>query len=330
MIGRASIPAGLKGLVSTVSTRQAGTPPTNGRARLRPEERLMPSPKLRAEQYLLVTVAACSAVNPVGAEELAAATGVYAKNCGLVPVFIMNTGLLTKGHRRATYLPSEKGRYIARAFARGEAEGLGALRTKWRGQWFARTVRDRCRHGPVSREGLVATLMVAAKAGPERIKQAHVLLDLMVAVGLVTVEKSGELNYFEGASHTDAPPTGTQSTDTPHEAPQAANEDDEPSAAEEPLPQDECQSGSTRQPDSEGVQDGAEQPQTEVPRPRTEAPGGQPPGGTGPDQDLLSLLLPPVLLADLTHLTSAEVLELHSHLTAVTALTAKLRGHRVT
>ncbi|MFH9193487.1 hypothetical protein [Streptomyces globisporus] len=330
MIGRASIPAGLKGLVSTVSTRQAGTPPTNGRARLKPEERLMPSPKLRAEQYLLVTVAACSAVNPVGAEELAAATGVYAKNCGLVPVFIMNTGLLTKGHRRATYLPSEKGRYIARAFARGEAEGLGALRTKWRGQWFARTVRDRCRHGPVSREGLVAALMVAAKAGPERIKQAHVLLDLMVAVGLVMVEKSGELNYFEGPSHTDAPPTGTQSTDTPHEAPRTANEDDEPSAAEEPLPQGECQSGSTQQPDSEGVQDGDEQPQTEVPRPRTEAPGSQPHGGTGPDQDLLSLLLPPILLADLTRLTSAEVLELHSHLTAVTALTAKLRGHRVT
>ncbi|MFF2190559.1 hypothetical protein [Streptomyces sp. NPDC058155] len=308
-----------------MSTRQAGTPPTNGRARLRPEERLMPSPKLRAEQYLLVTVAACSAVNPVGAEELSAATGVYVKNCGLVPVFIMNTGLLTKGHRRATYLPSEKGRYIARAFARGEAEGLEALRTKWRGQWFARTVRDRCRHGPVSREGLVAALMVAAKAGPERIKQAHVLLDLMVAVGLATVEKSGGLNYFEGASHTD-----TQNTDTPHEAPQTANEDDEPSAAEEPLPQDEWQSGSTRQPHSVGVQDGEEQPQTEVPRPRTEAPGGQPPGGTGPDQDLLSLLLPPVLLADLTRLTSVEVLELHSHLAAVTALTAKLRGHRVT
>ncbi|MFD6989205.1 hypothetical protein [Streptomyces sp. NPDC059943] len=312
-----------------MSTRQAGTPPINGRARLRSDERLMPSPKLRAEQYLLVTVAACSAVDPVGAEELAAATGVYVKNCGLVPVFIMNTGLLTKGHRRATYLPSEKGRYIARAFARSEAEGLEALRTKWRGQWFARTVRDRCRHGPVSREGLVAALMVAAKAGPERIKQAHVLLDLMVATGLVTVEGSGELNYFEGTSHTDAPPTGTQSTDAPHEAPHAVNEDDESSTAVEPLPQDECQSGSTRQPDSEGVRDGGEQLQTEVPRPRTEAAGGQPPGGTGPDQDLLSLLLPPVLLADLTRLTSAEVLELHSHLRAVTALTAKLRGHRV-
>ncbi|MFE9953918.1 hypothetical protein ACFYRJ_42015 [Streptomyces sp. NPDC005531] len=311
-----------------MSTRQAGTPPINGRARLRSDERLMPSPKLRAEQYLLVTAAACSAVDPVGAEELASATGVYVKNCGLVPVFTMNTGLLTKGHRRATYLPSEKGRYIARAFARSEAEGLEALRTKWKGQWFARTVRDRCRHGPVSREGLVAALMVAAKAGPERIKQAHVLLDLMVATGLVTVEESGELNYFEGASHTDAPPTGTQGTDTPHEAPQAVNEDDASSTAEEPLRQDECQAGSTRQPDSESVRDGGEQLQTEVPRPRTEAASGQPPGGTGPDQDLLSLLLPPVLLADLTRLTSAEVLELHSHLRAVTALTAKLRGHR--
>ncbi|XCM31636.1 hypothetical protein ABXI76_21770 [Streptomyces parvus] len=70
----------------------------------------MPTPKLPADQYLLVLVAACSAVNPVGAAELAAATGVIAKNCGLVPVFAMDCGLLVKGHRRATYLPSGKGR----------------------------------------------------------------------------------------------------------------------------------------------------------------------------------------------------------------------------
>ncbi|MGW2740973.1 hypothetical protein [Streptomyces sp. NPDC001450] len=122
----------------------------------------MPSPKLRADQHLLVIVAACSAVDPMGASELATATGMAAKNCGLVPVFAMNTGLLTKGHRRATYLPSDKGRYVARAFTRGEVEGLEALRTKWKGQWFARTVRERCRYGPVSREGLVAKLMVSS------------------------------------------------------------------------------------------------------------------------------------------------------------------------
>lgn len=161
----------------------------------------MPSHKLRADQHLLVMVAACSALDPVGAAQLAERTGISAKNCGLVPVFALNSGLLVKGHRRATYLPSEKGRYVARAFQRGEAEGLAALRSKWKGQWFARCVRDRCRYGPVSREGLVAKLMVAARAETERLKQAHVLVDLMVAVGLVTVEATGELHWFEGRPH---------------------------------------------------------------------------------------------------------------------------------
>ncbi|RPK40873.1 hypothetical protein EES40_21655 [Streptomyces sp. ADI93-02] len=203
------------------------------------------------------------------------------------------------------------------------------MRTKWKGQWFARTVRDRCRHGPVSREGLAATIMVAARSGHERIKQAHILLDLMVAMGLVTVEKSGELNWFEGVWHTETLPADGLSADAPHEGSPAPDNHDEPGTAEEPSAKEGCESGDTRQPDGEGLRDSDEQPQAEVPRPRDEAPGGKTPGGTGPDQDLLSLLLPPILLADLTRLTSTEVLELHSHLTAVTALTAKLRGPRI-
>ncbi|MFD9790424.1 hypothetical protein ACFWXK_05670 [Streptomyces sp. NPDC059070] len=316
--------------MSTVSTRQTGTPPATGRARLGPQERLMPSPKLRADQHLLVIVAACSAVDPVGAAELATATGIDAKTCGLVPVFAMNSGLLVKGHRRATYLPSNKGRYVARAFARGEAAGLEALRSKWKGQWFTRTVKERCRHGAVSREGLVAGLMVASRAERERIKQAHVLLDLMVAVGLVTVETSGELQWFEGAEHTDTPPAGGQGVGIPREKAPPADTHKEPDPggeATDPAGGGTSGFGPT---DPPGQPDGPEQPQASVPHPRTEAGGSQAPGERGPEQDLLSLLLPPVLLADLTRLTPTEVLELHSHLTAVTALTAKLRGHRVT
>ncbi|MFD4243720.1 hypothetical protein ACFWP3_19295 [Streptomyces sp. NPDC058525] len=102
-----------------MSTQQTGALLATGRARLGPEERLLPSPKLRADQHLLTIVAACSAVDPVGATELAERTGIAAKTCGLVPVFALNSGLLVKGHRRASYLPSEKGRHVARAFQQG-------------------------------------------------------------------------------------------------------------------------------------------------------------------------------------------------------------------
>lgn len=276
-------------------------------------------------------VAACSALDPVGAAELAARTGVSAKNCGLVPVFALNSGLLVKGHRRATYLPSEKGRYVARAFQRGEAEGLTALRSKWKGQWFARCVKDRCRYGPVSREALVAKLMVAARAEPEHLKRAHVLLDLMVAVGLVVVKAPGELHWFEGASHTDVPPQDHGTGAAQDEAPQADGRR-ERDRNEEPAHEASRGTGGFGHGSGPGRPGGPDQPATEadVPCPRAEPGGDRASTGKGPAHDLLSLLLPPVLLADLTRLSATEVLELHSHLTAVTALTAKLRGHHVT
>ncbi|MFD4243724.1 hypothetical protein ACFWP3_19315 [Streptomyces sp. NPDC058525] len=179
----------------------------------------------------------------------------------------------------------------------------------------------------------MAKLMVAAHAEPERIKQAHVLLDLMVAVGLVTVEASGELHWFEGASHTDTPPPDTHDASASQtQEPQAGGQDG-PGQGEEPADAvGEGPSGSAHE-DSPGRQDGPEQPQGQVPHPRPEPRGDQAdpvPRATGREHDLLSLLLPPLLLADLTRLTPTEVLELHSHLTAITALTAKLRGPRVT
>lgn len=290
----------------------------------------MPTPKLPADQYLLVLVAACSAVNPVGAAELAAATGVIAKNCGLVPVFAMDCGLLVKGHRRATYLPSGKGRHIARAFERSESEGLAAVRNKWKGRWFARAVRERCRYGPVSREGLVARLMTVARAEEGRIKQAHVLLDLMVAVGLVTVEESGELHWYEGASSSDSTP-GPPSTDTAREEATQDGVQEELPQGMDPPKTEGTDPGDRSQERRPYQGEGSQPPASEVPRPRGEVPGGeQAAGDANTEQDLLSLLLPPILLADLTRLTSTEVLELHRHLRAVTALTTKLRGHRIT
>ncbi|MEU3322063.1 hypothetical protein [Streptomyces sp. NPDC006785] len=314
-----------------MSTPRAETPPVTGRARLGPDELLMPSPKLRADQYLLVLVNACSAVDPVDSVGLSAATGIAAKNCGLVPVFAMNSGLLVKGHRRATYLPSEKGRYVARAFKRGEAEGLAAIRNKWKGQWFARAVKDRCRYGPVSREALVAKLLTAARAGSERIKRAHILLDLMVAVGLVTVEESGELHWFEGVSPAHAAGTDPHSANISREEARADDSAEESPTGEALSDTTEEASDRAGHEERSARQEGPEMPEAEVPRPRTEAPAqDQALVESGVGGDLLSLLLPPILLADLTRLTQAEVLELHSHLTAVTALTAKLRGHRVT
>ncbi|QBJ94131.1 hypothetical protein D0Z67_12325 [Streptomyces seoulensis] len=295
----------------------------------------MPTRKMRADQQVAVIRAACVSTVPVGAAQLAEATGFTAKNCGLVPVFALNTGLLEKAHRPTMYLPSRKGRAVARAFAISEAAGLEALRSVWRGLWFGRAMRERTAHGPVTRDGLVAKLLLAARATESRIRQAHVLLDLLVVVGMIVPDGDGFLSWYEGAAHLQdvLPPAPVADAADPT-APVAL----EPRS---PLFSDATTDGPTssigRRTGPEAVCPPMAEPKapgtpgtSAVPPPRrATAAGEQPRSAYCADDDLLALLLPPVLLADLTRLTEQEVVALHGHLRAVHQLTAKLRGRPV-
>ncbi|MGW7362058.1 hypothetical protein ACWGI8_01210 [Streptomyces sp. NPDC054841] len=306
---------------------------TTGRTRLGPDEKLLPTYKMRADQQLVVIKAACSAEVPVNAVRLAEATGFSAKNCGLIPIFAMNTGLLMPGHGRATYLPNQKGRAVARAWKKSEEEGLQALRERWRGQWFGRTVRERLSHGPVSREGLAAKLLLMARAEERRLKQVHVLLDLLIAVGMLVPQDDGYLGWFEGARHTEGEPYLPESEPTigggaaPQDEPLDSPTDETPSAPRrDPPTTADHEADGTRPADSARLR-------SNVPPPRSGSARSAKLGSqdkTFDDNDLLSLFLPPVLLADLTRLSADEVLALHGHLRAIAELTAKLRGRQTT
>lgn len=300
---------------------------STGRSLLAPDERLMPSYKVPADRQLAVIRAACSSSVPVGAAQLAEITGLPAKKCGLVPIFALNTGLLTRAHRYAMYLPSDKGRAIARAFNDSHEAGLAALRKRWRGQWFGRAMRERLGHGPVTRDGLVAKLLLSARADQSRIRQAQVLLDLLVAVGLIVPESGGLLSWYEGAYYRSTGPSAT------HTAAGSPEESESRSRPQDTLFNDGSSGPGVRSnepdepapdPTSETRSDRDEPVAGRVPPPRDSTTAQQ-----SGKEDLLALLLPPVLLADLTRLSPEEVLELHGHLRAVAGLTAKLRGRPV-
>ncbi|WP_406228264.1 hypothetical protein [Streptomyces anthocyanicus] len=312
---------------------------TTGRSLLAADEKLMPTRKMRADQQVAVIRAACMSSVPVGAAQLAEATGFSAKNCGLVPMFAVNTGLLVKAHRPTMYLASPKGRAVARAFAKGEEAGLEALRNAWRGQWFGRAMRERLGHGPVTREGLVAKLIVAARATEARIRQAHVLLDLLVAVGLVVPGKNGFLNWHEGPAYApesqppdDAAPAGAPGASGSEETP-ASVVPDRAALAPSAPPSSEAAPASTGKSstaalDHHGLDRQGAAPSA-LPRPRHGSETAARSGPRAAEEDLLALLLPPVLLADLTRLTQEELTDLHGHLRAVASLTAKLRGRPI-
>ncbi|MDD9376921.1 hypothetical protein M8Z33_09625 [Streptomyces sp. ZAF1911] len=245
---------------------------------------------------------------------------------------MFKTGLLEPaGGHFSRYRPTKKARAIAAAWEKGEEAGLQALSSAWKGQWFARAMRERLGYGPVPREGLVARLLINANAEGHRMRQAEVLLDLLVAVGMVVPDGDGFLSWHEGPCYREAEDsTGAGSAQLPvevHSDTGLAEQSHEAVTADE-QPASGAQAG-TRTPSSDGE---PEPPKASIPGPRRRvATGARTESAADPyaDLDLLALLCPPVLLADLVRLSKDELLELHEHLRGIAALTAKLRGRPV-
>ncbi|MFD4938290.1 hypothetical protein [Streptomyces virginiae] len=288
---------------------------------------------MRSDEQLRVIRAACASTDSFfNAARLAAATGLDEKKCGLVPTFVFTTGLLEPaGGHFSRYRPTKRASAIAAAWEKSEEAGLLALRGAWKGQWFARAMRERLGYGPVPREGLVARLLMNANAEKHRMRQAEVLLDLLVGVGMVVPDGDGFLNWHEGPCYQGAEPPGgagdaqltadvNAHTSPSERIPEAITTSEAPGSQAAPK---------ATSSDSEG-----DSPQTSIPRPRhrgVAAAAARSESAADPyaDLDLLALLCPPVLLADLVRLSKDELLELHDHLRGIAALTAKLRGRPV-
>ncbi|MEU6079378.1 hypothetical protein [Streptomyces sp. NPDC047108] len=297
-----------------------------GRSQLEPDERLLPISKMRADEQLRVIRAACSSTASfVNATRIAEATGLDAKKCGLVPAFLLETGLLKKaGGHFSRYRPTATGAQIAAAWQEGDESGLRALRSAWSDQWFALTLRDRLQHGPVPRDGLVARLLKTARAETRRMRQAEVLLDLLVAVRMVAPDSDGFMIWRDSPVH-GTPHAHDRTDDTATPSPPGDAHDD--GTPDEGARSD---SSSRAQPESEthhSESDTSTQG-ADIPPPRQESvgPSAAPSSDVNADLDLLALLCPPILLADLIRLSPEEVMQLHGHLRGLATLTAKLRG----
>lgn len=298
---------------------------TTGRSRLAPGERVLPTDRLRADRQMPVIRALCAADQPLTAAALHQLTGAPATRCGLVPAFLITTGLVSKAPSQTGYLPTQKGRDIGRAWAQGEPAGLTALREAWTGQWFASALLELLGEGPRSREYLVGELSKAARAPKGRTGQVHVLVDLLVAVGMLLPEGEGMLSGRQGAHGPVPLPAQDQSL-----------AGGGVSSGREAGPKNGAKGQPTAVPvtarheltEQEGLAPGV--PTAErVPGPRRPQTPPAVGGGPAPDLDLLALLLPPVLLADLARLSAEDLMALHGHLRGLAEITAKLRGRPV-
>ncbi|MCF1596035.1 hypothetical protein [Streptomyces muensis] len=144
----------------------------------------------------------------------------------------------------------------------------------------------------------MSKLMMLSNADEKRRRKVEILVDLMVAVGMLRPEGDGYLRWNENAA---IPKPRTRSRTA------AAGS----VAAGVPLDAS----------DENAEREGSIPP----PRPHNEAPASQ-----TTNEDLIRLLSPPILLADLARLSAEDMVSLHGHLHGLAAILAKLRGPSMT
>ncbi|MFL1901154.1 hypothetical protein ACJWDR_18870 [Streptomyces tauricus] len=252
-----------------------------------PPAKPVPTDRVLAGEHLTITRTACSARGPFTARDLEALTSVSAHRCGLVMSFLGAYGLVEQAPGRGAYQPTKAAGTLAAAWKKSEEKGRQALRAAWAKSWFARCARARLAQGPALRVGLVSKLMMLAHLDETRRRHVEVLVDLMVAVGMLVPEDGGYLRWHENLA---LPAPRTPAEDQTADA--DADEGPAPTASKSALP---------------------------APRPESDdlsAPTAE---------DLMALLSPPVLLADLGRLSREDVIALHAHIRGLAAVLAKLR-----
>ncbi|MEU9324072.1 hypothetical protein AB0D91_09660 [Streptomyces canus] len=247
----------------------------------------VPTDRVLAGEHLTITRTSCSAKSPFTARDLEALTGISAHRCGLVMSFLRAHGLVEQAPGRGAYQPTKAGAVVAAAWKESERRGHQALCEAWKKSWFTRCAHARLAQGPALRIGLVSKLMTLAHVDEKQQRHIDVLVDLMVAVGMLLPEDGGYLRWHENPA-VPAPRSPSES--------QAADADTAkvhaPTTAESAIP---------------------------APRPdddKLAAPT---------DEDLLALLSPPVLLADFARLSREDVIALHGHIRGLAVILAKLR-----
>ncbi|CAL9451296.1 hypothetical protein SUDANB58_02454 [Streptomyces sp. enrichment culture] len=263
-----------------------------------PPGKPLPTDRVLAHEHLAITRASCAAKGPFTARDLESVTGVPARRCGLVLAFVRAYGLVESAPGRSVYRPTEAGKRAAGAWETGEGKGLRALREAWKTSWFALCASRRLAQGPALRIGLVSKLMTLSNVAETQRRKVEILVDLMVAVGMLHPEDDGYLRWNE---NTAIPKPRTQ--------PRTA-------AA------DSVAAGTSLDPPDENAK-----PESPIPPPR---PHADAPAPHTTNEDLIRLLSPPILLADLARLSAEDMVALHGHLHGLATILAKLRGPSMT
>lgn len=260
----------------------------------------LPTKRVLAHLQIAVLRSVCLMTGPFTARDLEAATGIPAARAVLVMAFLRACGFAERAPGRGAYRPTKAATAMSRAWAQGEEAGLQAVRKAWKSSWFTLCAHSRLARGPALRAGLVAKLMTLSQVDASRRLEVEVLIDLMVAVGLLVPEDGGFLRWH---THPASQPSG------PVPPVCAGAGDLEPSA----VPKTGPGTSAAPAPDT---------PPVVVPAPRVSVDEQ----ATDVTADLVALLSPPVLLADLGRLSAQDLLALHGHIRGLAALIAKLRS----
>ncbi|WP_407838736.1 hypothetical protein ACE1OC_23940 [Streptomyces sp. DSM 116496] len=270
--------------------------------------RPLPTYRTPSHAYLAVAKGICLSDGPFTARELETVCGVRAERIQLTLAFWRSCGLVERVPGRGMYRATQVATSAARAWRTGDVQGRAAVRHVLKTEWFARSVKSRLAAGPGLRTGVITKLMRLAQVGDEYRRDVEMLVDLMVAVGMLSAQSDG---YLSWNGHTPAPAAVPAQAAPPTNRPpaEAGSVPSDTARAKPPLPAQKPGAGAG--PDKCAVR--------QIPSPVASADDS----GV---EDLVALLSQPVRLADLARLSPEELLSLHGHLAGLSATATKLRS----
>ncbi|MCF3105144.1 hypothetical protein IPZ58_26650 [Streptomyces roseoverticillatus] len=299
--------------------------------------RPLPHPRVPATKYIQLILTLGRFGEPCHVRELDAVTDIGLWRIGISMKFLVQCGLAEKVSGRGIYQPAPASQGIARACAKGQAEGLSALRTVWQDQWFARSARDRLADGSAPRAALGMKFIRQVQT-PGYEKGVDRLIDLMVETGFLVAEPDDFVTWHEHATlfprSSMAPCEGVDSPPDPEgsstEGPTESSVD-----VEGPSVPDEGRHSGPSSPDE--PTDTSTQDEHRTTAEETVVPGPRQGGhredvsvsGNNTEKlsggDVEKLLAEHLGLGEVWHMTTGEAATLHDHLTGLLAVLSAMR-----
>lgn len=201
------------------------------KSRKKGSDKPLPTDRINFEKQLAILATYAALFDRTGRKavnigEVAKVVGLKSGTAGLANAFLVEARLLARAEEQGFYIPSGPALQYRQSRTFGVEHPEHALAEAMRATWFFEAIASRLELQPLREPEVMAVLATAAGAGDHHKKQLALLLEYLLASGLVKRTDDDKISVGPSASPLGPPTEGVIATDhrrpVVDEAPRAA------------------------------------------------------------------------------------------------------------